>query len=169
MRKTWLRSTYPSGGKIGGGTAEGETGTVGGELGTARGETGTVGVDVPQVPRWSGVNDGLASANGSTSFCLIHPSVPGATAAASTVEPLAEQNRSFNQRSGVAVFSATICHTLSAGMGIAGFELGFELRGVETGAAETGSAGAADASGATDGSGAGNRVKLGVSAGVRPI
>lgn len=165
MRKIWLRSTYPSGGKIGGGAAEGETGTVGGELGTAKGEIGPVGVDVPQVPRWSGVNGGLASANGSTSFCLIHPSVPGATAAASAAEPLAEQNRSFNQRSGVAVFSATICHTLPAGIARfeLGFELGFELRGVETGAEETGAAGAAD------GSGADNKVKLGVSAGVRPI
>ena len=163
MRKIWLRSTHPSGGKIGGGKAEGETGTVGGELGAAKGEIGTVGVDVPQVPRWSRVNGVLASANGSTSFCLIHPSVPGAIAAVSAVELPAEQNRSFNQRSGVAVFSATICHTLPAGMGIAGFELGFELRGVATGAAETGAAGA------TDGSGAGNRVKLGVSAGVRPI
>lgn len=157
MLKIWLRSTYPSGGKLGGGTAEGETGTVGVELGTARGEIGTVGVDVPQVPRCSGVNGGLASANGSTSFCLIHPSVPDATTAASTVEPLAEQNRSFNQRSGVAVFSATICHTLPAR--IAGFELGV----IGTGAAETGAAGAADESGA------GNRVKLGVAAGVRPI
>ena len=156
MRKIWLCSTHPSGGKIGGGKAEGETGTVGGELGTARGEIGTVGVDVPQVPRWSRVNGGLASANGSTSFCLIHPSVPCAIAAVSAVELPAEQNRSFNQRSGVAVFSATICHTLPAG--IAGFELGFELRGVETGAA-----------GAADGSGVGNRVKLGVSTGVRPI